>query len=62
MKRAVAKFVPCSKIAKFWPNNRRVSIAKDLLNDVDDDTELLKRVLTGDETWVYGYDVETKVQ
>ena len=22
----------------------------------------LKNVITGDETWVYGYDVETKVQ
>jgi len=22
----------------------------------------LKNIITGDETWVYGYDVETKVQ
>ena len=32
------------------------------MNDVDDDPDLLKRVIIGDETWVYGYDVETKAQ
>jgi hypothetical protein len=26
------------------------------------DPEFLKTVITGDETWVYGYDLETKVQ
>ena len=26
------------------------------------DENFLKNVITGDETWVYGYDVETKVQ
>ena len=26
------------------------------------DENFLKNVKTGDETWVYGYDVETKVQ
>jgi len=39
-----------------------MSIAQELLNDVNDDPDLLKRVITGDETWVYGYDVETKAQ
>lgn len=33
-----------------------------MLADVADDPDLLKRVITGDETWVYGYDVETKAQ
>ena len=32
------------------------------MNDVNDDPDLLKRVITGDKTWVYGYDVETKAQ
>ena len=31
-----------------------------MLDDVADDSLLLKRVITGDETWVYGYDIETK--
>ena len=29
---------------------------------VDDDPDLLQMVLTGDESWVYGYDIETKAQ
>ena len=29
---------------------------------VNEDPDLLKRVITGDESWVYGYDVETKAQ
>ena len=28
--------------------------------DVDDVQDLLKKVITGDESWVYGYDLETK--
>ena len=39
-----------------------MTITQEMLNDVNDDPDLLKRVITGDESWVYGYDVETKVQ
>ena len=39
-----------------------MTIAQEMLNDIDDDPDLLKRVITGDESWVYGYDVETKAQ
>ena len=60
MKSVSAKFVP--KLLNFDQKNRRMSIAQELLNDVNDDPDLLKRVITGDETWVYGYDVETKAQ
>ena len=35
---------------------------KELLNDINDETNLLKRVITGDETWVYGYGVESNAQ
>ena len=28
----------------------------------NDDPDLLKKVITGDESWVYGYDTETKAQ
>jgi len=41
---------------------RRTSIAQELLNDVNDDPDLLKRVITGNESWVYGYDIENKAQ
>ena len=26
------------------------------------DSDLLKKIITGDETWVYGYDIKTKPQ
>ncbi len=32
------------------------------LNEVNNDAELLKHVITGDETFVYDYDVETMAQ
>jgi len=56
MTRVSAKFVP--KLLNFDQKQRRMNIAQDMLNDVNDDPDLLKRVITGDETWVYGYDVE----
>ena len=38
---------------------RRVTICQDLLERQDD---ILGRVITGDETWVYQYNPETKLQ
>ena len=29
---------------------------------MDDDPDLLKKITTGDESWVYVYDIETKAQ
>lgn len=60
MKRVAAKFVP--KLLNFEQKQRRMEVAQESLNEVNNDAELLKRLITGDETWVYGYDVETKVQ
>ena len=48
MKRVAVKFVP--KLLNFDQKNCRMSIAQELLNDVNDDSDLLKRVITGDET------------
>ncbi|UYV60400.1 hypothetical protein LAZ67_1001040 [Cordylochernes scorpioides] len=39
-----------------------MNIANEMLDSVRDDPNLLQRVITGDESWVYGYDVETKAQ
>ena len=58
MKRVAAKFVP--KLLKFEQKQRRMEVAQESLNKVNGDAELLKRIITSDETWVYGYDVETK--
>ena len=33
-----------------------------MLTTFNDDPDLLKNFITGDESWVYGYDIETKAQ
>ena len=33
-----------------------------MLTTFNDDPDLLKKVITGDESWVYGYEIETKAQ
>ena len=48
MKRVAAKFVP--KLLNFKQKQRRMEVAQESLNEVNDDAELLKRIITGDET------------
>ena len=61
LQRVAAKFIP--KLLNFdKKKTRHITIAQEMLNDVNDDPDLLKRVITGDKSWVYGYDVETKAQ
>ena len=57
MRRVCAKMVP--KELTEEQKQRRVTICQDLLERQDD---ILGRVITGDETWVYQYDPETKRQ
>ena len=59
MKRVAANFVP--KLLNFEQKQRRMKVAQESLNEVNGDAELLKRIITGDETWVYGYDIETNL-
>jgi hypothetical protein len=40
----------------------RVTINQELLDPSNTDENFLKNVITRDETWVYVYDVDTKVQ
>ena len=40
----------------------RVNVSQELLDHVSVVENFLKTIVTGDETWVYGYDVETKAQ
>ena len=40
----------------------RVEISQELLANANDNKNFLKNIITGDETWVYEYDVETKMQ
>ena len=60
MKHAAAKIVP--KLLNFELKQRRMDIAQEMLTTFNDDPDLLKKVITGDETWLYsyGYYIETK--
>ncbi|UYV78777.1 hypothetical protein LAZ67_16002713 [Cordylochernes scorpioides] len=60
MRRVAAKFVP--KLLNCDQKQHRMNIANEMLDSVRADPNLFQRVITGDETWVYGYDVETKAQ
>ncbi|UYV74987.1 CCNK, partial [Cordylochernes scorpioides] len=60
MRRVAAKFVP--KLLNCDQKQHRMNIANEMLDSVRDDPHLLQRVITGDEVWVYGYDLETKAQ
>ena len=60
MTRVCAKFIP--KLLTTEPKDPRSEIAQDNLEMVSDDENVLRKVITGDESWVYGYDPETKQQ
>ena len=53
-----AKFVP--RLLTDDQKENHVDISQELLANANEN--LLKIIITGDETWVYGYDVETKMQ
>ena len=54
-----AKFVP--RILTADQKQQRVNVNTELRHLASDD-ETLSRAITGDESWVYGYDPETKRQ
>jgi hypothetical protein len=56
----VAKFVP--KLLLQEQQQLRFEVAWDMMECTNGDPEFLKNVITGDETWVYGYDSKMKVQ
>ena len=45
--------------SNFEQKQCRMNIAQKMFND---DTDVLKKFITGDKSRVYGYDIETKVQ
>ena len=55
-----AKVIP--KLLTTEQKDLRSEIAQDNLEMVSDDENVLKKVITGDESWVDGYDPETKQQ
>jgi len=40
----------------------RISVCRELKQQARDDPNFISNIITGDETWVYGYDPETKQQ
>ncbi|GFV58286.1 protein GVQW3 [Trichonephila clavipes] len=60
IRRVSAKFEP-----RFLTEDQqfqRLATSSDLLQSASDDPEFMKLITTGDESWVYGYDPETKQQ
>ena len=39
-----------------------MDITQEMLTTFNDEPDLHKKVIAGDESWVYGYDIETKAQ
>jgi histone-lysine N-methyltransferase SETMAR len=60
MRRVSAKFVP--RLLSADQKETRVSAACDFLECVEKDRTFIAKIITGDESWVYGYDPETKAQ
>ena len=60
MRKICAKIVPklLSDDQKEW----RVLVCKDILDCLETEPDLLDNVITGDESWIFEYDPETKRQ
>ena len=57
MRRVSAKFVPCLMTVE--QTDDRVSICTDLHEQAQNDPNFMSSVITGDKSWVCGYDPET---
>jgi len=60
MQCVASKFVP--RLLSVDQKRRRLDICLDLKENAANDPSFLSNVITGDETWVYAYDPETKTQ
>ena len=60
MRHVAAKFVP--RLLTDAQKEYCVTVSQELFDCSTAHENFLKNVTTGDEIWVYGYDVETKVQ
>lgn len=59
MHRIAAKLVP--RLLTDEQKTHHVQVCQELL-DRSEDENFLSRIITGDELWVYGFDIKTKVQ
>ena len=60
MHRVAAKFM--ARLLNLEEKEHRLAICQELRQRAMDDRSSMSRVITGDESWVYGYDPETKQQ
>ena len=60
MRKICAKMVP--KLLSDDQKERRVLVCKDILERLETEPNLLGKVITGDESWIFEYDPETKRQ
>lgn len=60
MRRVAAKFVP--RLLTEQQKQGRVESCSSLKEEFQNDPNLFSKVITGDESWCYGYDPETKQQ
>ena len=60
MRKICVKMVP--KLLDDDQKERRVEVCQDILEHLQTEPDLLQRVITGDESWIFEYDPETKRQ
>jgi hypothetical protein len=60
MRRIAVKFVP--RLLSNDQKEHRIAVCGELRDQARDDPNFISKVITGDESWVYGYDPETKQQ
>jgi len=58
MRRVAAKFVP--RLLTRDQKNTCLTLCQELKNQIESDPNSLSKVITGDESWCYGYNPETK--
>ena len=58
LRRIAAKLV----LKNFMQKRDRVVIAKDMISKAESNPTFIKRIITGDETWVYEYDMQSRHQ
>jgi histone-lysine N-methyltransferase SETMAR len=58
MRRVSAKLVP--RLLTQDQTEHRATECRELLQRAENDATFLPSIITGDESWVYGYDPETK--
>jgi hypothetical protein len=60
MRSIAAKFVP--RLLQNKQKQHRLEVCRVLQQQLQEDPKFLSKVVTGDESWVYGYDPESKQQ